>query len=62
MRRWVRLQVPATTLKIIGERIGRHILDDEQRSYFVTFLAFVWLDLGYAPLLLKLGVCCKSLI
>ena len=62
MRFWVRLQVPATILKIIEERIGRRVLDNEQRSYFVTCFAFARLVLGYAPLLLKLGVCCKSLI
>ena len=49
-------------LKIIGERIGRRVLDDEQRSDFVTCFAFVRLVLGFAPLLLKLGVCRKSLI
>ena len=62
MRFWVGLHVPATILKIIGERIGRRVLDNEQRSYFVTCFAFARLVLGYAPLLLKLGVCCKSLI
>jgi hypothetical protein len=61
-RFWVGLRVPATILKIIGERIGRRVLDNEQRSYFVTCFAFARLVLGYAPLLLKLGVCCKSLI
>ena len=34
----------------------------KERSYFVTLFAFVCLLLGYAPLLLKRGVCCKSLI
>jgi hypothetical protein len=58
----VGLQVPATILTIIGERIGRGVIDHEQRSYFVTCFAFVRLILGFAPLLLKLGVCCKSLI
>jgi len=43
-------------------RVPRVHLHDGERSYFVTFLAFVRLALGYAPLLLKLGVCCKSLI
>jgi hypothetical protein len=33
-----------------------------QRSYFVTSFAFVGLVLGFVLLLLKLGVCCKSLI
>jgi hypothetical protein len=62
MRFWVGLHVPATIFKIIGERIGRRVLDNAQRSYFVTCFAFVLLILGFAPLLLKLGVCCKSLI
>ena len=50
----VGLQVPATILKIIGERIGRRVLDNEQRSYFVSCFAFVRLLLGFATLLLKL--------
>ena len=40
----------------------RATLHDWQRSYFVTCFAFVSLIQGYVPLLLKLGVCCRSLI
>ena len=37
-------------------------LHDSQRSYFVTLFTFVSLIQGCVLLLLKLGVCCKSLI
>ena len=57
-----RVQVPATMLEIIGPRIGRHALDNSQRSYFVTCCAFLRLVLGFVPLLLYLGACCKSVI
>jgi hypothetical protein len=61
-RFWVMLQVSATILKIIGERMGtgRRALDNQQRSYFVTCFAFVRLVLGFAPLLLNPGVCADS--
>ena len=52
-------------LEIFGYRehaFADTALDNRQRSYFVTFFAFVLLIQGCVPLLLKLGVCCKSLI
>jgi hypothetical protein len=52
-------------LEIVGYRehaFADMALDNQQRSYFVTFFAFVSRIQGCVPLLLKLGVCCKSLI
>jgi len=52
-------------LEIVGYReyaFADTALDNQQRSYFVTFFAFVSLIQGCVLLLLKLGVCCKSLI
>jgi hypothetical protein len=66
MRRfWVVVQARATILEIFGLR--EHTLADallriQQRSDFVTCFAFVSLIQGCVLLLLKLGVCCKSLI
>ena len=52
-------------LEIVGYReyaFADTALDNQQRSYFVTYFAFVSRIQGCVPLLLKLGVCCKSLI
>jgi hypothetical protein len=48
-----KLKVTANTWRPVAE---------QQRSHFVTRFAFVRLVLGCVRLLLKLGVCCKSLI
>jgi hypothetical protein len=48
-----KLEVTANTWRPVAE---------QQRSYFVTCFAFVRFVLGCVPLLLKRGVCCKSLI
>ena len=47
-----------------GSRSGSTTVsrEAEQRSDFVTARAFASLVSGFPPLLLKLGVCCKSLI
>jgi hypothetical protein len=66
MRRfWVGLRARATMLEIVGYRehvFADTVLDNQQRSYFVTCFGFVSLIQGCVLLLLKLGVCCKSLI
>jgi hypothetical protein len=56
----------APTERLLSRRNGRRIRRAQDREGSgrtrPPFLAFVRFAPGYAPLLLKLGVCCKSLI